>query len=218
VHVVLPPHPLGEEATDVGHRSGQSDLVALHHDGRTARGTIERLSRAGVDGGAIELLGPVEVVTAGRYADRQTDRGSSLAVGGRALRGLVWGLVPGGVFGAVLLSLTTSPSVAAVASGAGGGAFFGAGVGVLTALLTIPTMASSWERTFSPMVPGGVAVGIRVEDPRTAKRAARVLRVCAAHEVREVRDLDDLPPGRIGPQWFADSDDDVGGTGGREPR
>jgi hypothetical protein len=188
----------------VGHRSGQPDLVALHHDGRTARGTIERLSRAGVDGGAIELLGPVEVVTAGRYADQQTDRGSSLAVGGRVLRGLAWGIGPGAVFGAVLLAVTTSPTAAAVASGAAGGAFFGAGVGVLTALLTIPTMASSWERTFSPLVPGGVAVGVRVEDARTAKRAARVLRVCAAHEVREVDDLDDLPQGPLGPDTFGD--------------
>jgi len=196
----------------VGHRSGQPDLVALHHDGRTARGTIERLSRAGIDGGAIELLGPVEVVTAGRYADRQTDLGSSLAVGGRVLRGLAWGILPGGLFGAVLLALTTSPSVTAVASGAGGGAFFGAGVGMLTALLTIPTMATSWERTFSPMVPGAVAVGVRVDDVRTAKRAARVLRVCAAHEVREVGDLDDLPGGPIGPDSFGEPD----GLGGIE--
>lgn len=198
----------------MGHRSGQPDLVALHHDGRTARATIERLSRAGVDGGAIELLGPVEVVTAGRYADRQTDRGSSLAVGGRVVRGFAWGIVPGGVFGAVLLALTTSPSVTAVASGAGGGAFFGAGVGVLTALLTIPTMATSWERTFSPLVPGAVAVGVRVEDARTAKRAARVLRVCAAHEVREVDDLDDLPRGPIGPGSFGDGHGDGCGDGG----
>lgn len=189
----------------MGHRSGQADLVALHHDGRTARGTIERLSRAGVDGGSIELLGPVEVVTAGRYADRQTDRGSSLAVGGRVLRGLAWGIGPGAAFGAVLLAVTTAPSIAAVASGAAGGAFFGAGVGVLTALLTIPTMATSWERTFSPLVPGGVAVGVRVEDARTAKRAARVLRVCAAHAVREVSDLDDLPRGLIGPDSFGDA-------------
>lgn len=188
----------------MGHRSGQRDLVALHHDGRTARGTIERLSRAGVDGGAIELLGPVEVVTAGRYGDRQTDRGSSLAIGGRMLRGFAWGLVPGAVFGAVLLAVATSPSVVAVASGAGGGAFFGAGVGALTALLTIPTMASSWERTFSPLVPGGVVVGIRVEDARTARRTARVLRVCAAHDVREVDDLDDLPQGPIDPSSFGD--------------
>jgi hypothetical protein len=186
----------------VGHRSGRPDLVALHHDGRTARGTIERLSRAGVDGGVIELLGPVEVVTAGRYGDRQTDRGSSLAVGSRVLKGLLWGIGPGALFGAILLAVTTAPTVGAVASGAAGGAFFGAGVGVLTALLTIPTMATSWERTFSPMVPGGVAIGVRIEDARTAKRAARVLRVCAAHQIREVDDLDDLPHGPIGPGSF----------------
>jgi hypothetical protein len=189
----------------VGHRSGERDLVALHHDGRTARGTIERLSRAGVDGGAIELLGPVEVVTSGRYGDRQTDRGSSLAVGGRMVRGLVWGMGPGAIFGAIVLAVATVPSVSAIAAGAAGGAFFGAGVGALAGLLTIPTMASSWERTFSPMVPGGVAVGVRVEDARTAKRAARVLRVCAAHEVREVSDLDDLPEGPIGPESFGDA-------------
>lgn len=188
----------------MGHRSGLRDLVALHHDGRTARATIERLSRAGVDGGLIELLGPVEVVTAGRYGDRQTDRGSSLALGGRALRGMVWGAAPGAVFGGVLLALVTSPTLTTVLMGAGGGALFGAGVGVLIALLALPTMASSWERTFSPLLPGGVAVGVHVEDPRTAKRAARVLRVCGAHTVREVDDLDDLPQGPLGSDSFGD--------------
>lgn len=183
----------------MGHRSGLHDIVALHHDGRTARATIERLSRAGIDGGAIELLGPVEVVTAGRYGDRQTDRGSSLALGGRVLRGMAWGALPGAAFGAVLLAVASSPTLVTVASGAGGGAFFGASVGALTSLLAVPTMVTSWERTFSPLVPGGVAIGVRVEDERTGRRAAKVLRVCGAHTVREVADLDELPDGPIGP-------------------
>lgn len=175
----------------MGRRSGRPDLVASHVDGRAARLTIERLSRAGVDGGAIELLEGSEVVTAGRYGDRQTDLGSSLAIGGRALRGLAWGSMPGAVFGAVVLAIATSPSIATVAAGAGGGAFFGAAVGLLTSLLATPTMASSWERTFSPMVPGGVLIGVRIDDDRTARRAARALRGSGA-TVREVLDLDDL--------------------------
>lgn len=177
----------------MGRRSGWHDLVALHPDGRSARTTIERLSRAGVDGGAIELVGAVEVVTAGRYGDRQTDRGSSIAIGGQVLRGMAWGVAPGAVFGAIVLSLATSPSVVVVAAGAAGGGFFGASVGVLTGLLATPTMASSWERTFSPLVPGGVVVGIRIDDARTARRAGRVLRRSVAQLVQEVDDLDDLP-------------------------
>lgn len=181
----------------MGRRSGLPDLVAFHDSGSSARSTIERLSRAGIDGGAIELLGPVEVVTAGRYGDRQTDRGSSLALGGRLLRGLVWGAGPGAVFGAVVLSVASSPALVVVASGAGGGALFGAGVGALTALLAAPTMASSWERTFSPLVPGSVVVGVRVDSGRTARRARRVLERGAAHRVRSVTDLDELPAGPV---------------------
>ena len=179
--------------------SGHADLIAFHHDGRTARATIVRLSRAGVDGGDIELLGPVEVVTAGRYGDRQTDKGSSLALGGLVLRGLVLGLVPGAAFGAVLLAVTAGFSWPVVWAGAGGGAFFGAAVGALAGLLMAPTMVSSWERTFSPLVPGAVAVGVRCADARSARRAERVLRVSGAHTVRQVPDLDALPDGPLDP-------------------
>jgi hypothetical protein len=188
----------------MGHRSGFADLVAFHHDPRTARATIERLSRAGVDGGVIELLGPVEVVTAGRYGDRQTDRGSSLALGARVLRGTIWGIVPGAVFGALVLALATSADGGVLVAGASGGAFFGAAVGALTGLIAVPTMATSWERTFSPLVPGGVAIGVRVETDRDARRVARVLRVSAAHIVVEVDDLDDLPEGPLDPARLAD--------------
>jgi len=162
---------------------GHPDLVAFHHDARTARATIARLSRAGVDGSDIELLGPIEVVTAGRYGDRQTDKGSSLALGWLVLRGLLIGMVPGALFGAVLLGLTAGVSAPVVWAGAGGGAFFGAAVGALAGLLMAPTMVSSWERTFSPLVPGAVAVGVRCADGRAARRAERVLRVSGAHTI-----------------------------------
>jgi len=178
---------------------GHPDLVAFHHDGRTARATIARLSRAGIDGNDIEIIGPVEVVTAGRYGDRQTDRGSSLALGGLVLRGLLVGLLPGTAFGAVLLAVFGGWTLPVVLSGAAGGAFFGAAVGSLGGLLLAPTMVDSWERTFSPLVPGGVAVGVRCGDARTARRAERVLRVSGAHTIRSVPDLDALPEGPIDP-------------------
>ena len=181
----------------MGSRSGLPDLLVVVADARRARATIERLSRAGIDGGAIELLGRTEVITAGREGDRQTDRGSSLALGGRALRGLVWGMPPGAIFGLALLQITSQPGTAVTLAGLGGGALFGAGIGVLTALLTLPTMASSWERTFAPMVPGGVALGIRVADARTLDRARRVLERVGARSVREVADLDDLPDSSV---------------------
>jgi hypothetical protein len=183
----------------VGHRSGRPDLVAIHPDPRSARGTIESLSRAGVDGGAIVLLGRVEVVTAGRYGDRQTDLGSSLALGARILKGAGWGVVPGALFGVLLLALATTPTVIVVAAGAGGGAVLGAGIGVLLGLLAVPSMAGSWERTFAPLVPGGVAVGVRVEDARTERRAGRVLARRVTVAVRSVPDLDELPDGPLDP-------------------
>lgn len=179
----------------MGYRSGLSDLVAVHRDGRAARRTIERLSRAGVDGGAIQLLGSREVVTAGRYGDRQVDRGSLLALGGRLLRGIMWGVPPGAVFGTILLAVASEPSREVLLAGAAGGAGLGASIGILVALLTIPTMANSWERTFAPMVPGGVAVGVRVADERTRRRALPVLRACGAHSLLEIVDLDDYLAG-----------------------
>jgi hypothetical protein len=187
---------------EMGSRAGLPDLVAVHRDGAAARRTIERLSRNGIDGGAIELLGRIEVVTAGRAGDRQTDLGSSLALGKRILRGALWGLVPGAVFGAVLLSLVAGASLGVAVAGAAGGASFGASVGALTGLLAAPTMASSWERTFAPMVPGGVAIGIRVTSPRVQRRARRSLAKTEAHSVTEVADLDDLPdvPPEIPPE------------------
>jgi hypothetical protein len=177
----------------VGRRSGLPDLVVVHRDAGAARACIERLSRAGVDGGAIELLGRIEVVTAGRDGDRQTDRGSSLALGGRILRGALYGVPPGALFGAALLAATSEEGAPALLYGLGGGATFGAGVGMLLGLLTVPTMASSWERTFAPLVPGGVAVGVRGLDRRTLARARRVLAGFDARTIREVSDLDELP-------------------------
>jgi len=176
-----------------------SDLVAFHHDGRTARATITRLSRAGVDGGAISLLGPVEVVTAGRYGDRQTDRGSTLALGGALLRGAAWGVVPGAVFGSVLLTVAADASVEGTLLGGLGGASLGAAVGALVGLLHAPTMVASWERTFAPLVPGPVAVGVRCADARAVRRALQVLRVSGAHTIRLVADLDRLPDGPLDP-------------------
>src|SRR6056297_3176413 len=111
----------GQEVGEVAADPSHPDLVAFHHDGRTARATITRLSRAGVDGADIELLGPIEVVTAGRYGDRQTDKGSSLALGGLVLRGLLIGMVPGALFGAVLLAVMADRSAPVLWAGAGGG-------------------------------------------------------------------------------------------------
>jgi len=203
----------GQEVGEVAADPSHPDLVAFHHDGRTARATITRLSRAGVDGADIELLGPIEVVTAGRYGDRQTDKGSSLALGGLVLRGLLIGMVPGALFGAVLLAVMADRSAPVLWAGAGGGAFFGAAVGALAGLLVAPTMVSSWERTFAPLVPGAVAVGVRCANARSARRAERVLRVCGAHTIRQVADLDALPPGPLDPASLEERPGPVTGSG-----
>jgi hypothetical protein len=155
-----------------------------------------------VDGGDIVLLGRVEVVTAGRYADRQTDLGSSLALGARALKGALLGSLPGAVFGAVLLAVATTATPRVLAAGAGGGAVLGASLGILLGLLAVPSMAGSWERTFAPMVPGGVVIGVRVENHRTERRASRVLHRRPGVAVRTVPDLDDLPDGPLSPDTF----------------
>lgn len=176
----------------MGYRSGLPDLVAVHRDVRAARATIQRLSLHGVDGGAIELLGHGEVVTAGRAGDRQTDLGSSRAVGGRFLKGILAGAVVGALFGMVVVVLATDLVAAALIAGGVGGATFGAGIGALTGLMSTPTMASSWERTFAPRVPGEVLVGVHVTDARTAERAHRAFRDVEVLRVDEVPDLDEV--------------------------
>lgn len=180
----------------MGHRSGLPDLVAVHGDIVAARHTIERLSLHGVDGGAIELVGRGEVRTAGRAGDRQTDRGSSLAMGGRFVRGWLLGAVAGALFGTVVVALATELTALAFVAGGLGGAAFGAGIGALTALQSTPTMAPSWERTFAPQVPvTEVLVGVHVTDARTAARARRAFRDTEVLRVDEVPDLDDLDLG-----------------------
>ena len=175
----------------------QPDLLVFHRDGAGARRTIERLSRSGIDGSAISLMGPVEVVTAGRYGDRQTDRGSAFALGGRVLRGGVIGALPGALFGGLLMVLFAEPTLINVVTGALGGAGFAAGVGMLTALLHAPTMVTAWERTFAPLVPGGVVVGISIDSARVRARVDRVLRSSDVERFVEVADLDDVPEGII---------------------
>jgi hypothetical protein len=179
----------------LGRRDGLADLVVVHDDGRAARRTIERLSRAGVDGGSIVLLGPVEARAPGRHGDRQTDLGTSLALGGRVLRGGALGALPGGLFGLLVFGVAVGDQPwPAILAGVGGGALLGAGIGVLVGLLAAPTMASSWERTFSPLLPGGIAVGVSVTSRRTQRRARRALRSSSGAVVQEIDDLEELPP------------------------
>lgn len=198
----------------MGHRSELPDLVALHRDARAARQTIERLSRAGIDGGLIRMVSATEVVTAGRYGDRQVDLGSSVLLGGRVLRGIAWGVGPGALFGAAVLAVAARPTPAVLTAGAAGGALLGAGIGVLIALLTVPTMAASWERTFAPMVPGDVVIGVRVDDRGIQRRARRALDSCGAYSLQEVTDLDDLPRWAGGGGAPSSPDDDRGPSSG----
>lgn len=177
----------------MGHRSGLPDLLVVHRAGPEVRRTIERLSRAGIDGGDLRLFDTTEVVTAGRDGDRQVDLGASLALGGRVVRGGAWGIAPGALFGAVLLGAVTGWDPTALLAGAGGGALFGMSIGVLLGLLSTPTMAGSWERTFAPRVPGGIALGVRVNDSARRRRALRILHRSGAVSIREVSDLDELP-------------------------
>lgn len=169
----------------------------FHRDGASARRTIERLSRVGVDGSAISLIGPVEVVTSGRYGDRQTDRGSAFALGARVLRGAAIGSLPGAAFGGTLLAVFADPTLLNIGTGALGGAVFGAGVGVLTALLHVPTMVTAWERTFAPLIPGSVAVGVAITDSRLRARVERALRGVGIERIVEVDDVEDLPEGLL---------------------
>lgn len=151
------------------------EMVLFHADGPSARRTVSRLSRAGFDGQAITFLAPTEVVTAGRYADRQVDRGITKALAKRALTGGLIGAVIGVLPGVALLAAFTDPTSVIVAAGAAAGAVFGWGIGVLLAFQTTPTMVPVWERTFAPLLPGGVAVLVMVESKRQHRRLMRIV-------------------------------------------
>lgn len=176
----------------MGNRSGHRDLVVTHRDVRSARRSIERLSRAGIDGGAIVLLGSVEAGLTGPTADRRTDLGTLRAHAGRALRTAAVGAVAGAVLGIVVFALATEATAVVLAAGAAGGAGFGASVGLVLGLLAQPTMAGTWERTFAPLPSGTVTIGVRIDDARSAERAREALR--GVPSLREVSDLAALPP------------------------
>jgi len=178
-------------------RVGATSLVASFADGAHARRAIERLSWAGIDGADIRLLGALEVVTAGRDADRQIDLGSALAVGRRALRGVLIGLPPGAVFGLLVLGAYGDPTGWTLCCGAGGGAVFGASFGLTATLMATPTMVAAWERTFAPMVPGGVVVGVCCEGGTRLRRARTALARSGAQSVVTVPHLDDYPAGPL---------------------
>ncbi len=170
------------------------DLVVGHRDAVAARRTIERLSRLGVEGADLVLLGPGEQSLPGRQADRETDGASLRRLGSNARRGTLLGAVVGAVFGAVVL--LTVPDVgsrlAATLIGAAGAGVGGAFLGLLVGLLATPTMVSAWERTFAPMKVGTVLVGVRVSDGDMLARLQEALAGSRAHEIRLVSSLDEV--------------------------
>jgi len=151
------------------------EMVLFHADGMTARRTVSRLSWAGFDGDAIRFLAPTEVTTAGRYSDRQVDRGITQTLAKRALAGGLIGAFIGVAPGAFLLAVFSEATVVVLASGAAAGAVFGWGIGVLLAFQTVPTMAPVWERTFAPLLPGGVAVLVTIDSQRQYRRLMRIV-------------------------------------------
>lgn len=151
------------------------EMVLFHVDGPSARRTVSRLSRAGFDGEAISFLAPSEVTTAGRYADRQVDKGITKTLAKRAVLGGFSGAIVGIVPGALLLGMFGGTTVVVMGAGAGAGAMCGFGIGVLLAFQTIPTMVPMWERTFAPLLPGGVAVLVAIGSQRQYRQMMRIV-------------------------------------------
>jgi len=152
------------------------EMVLFHVDGAAARRTVSRLSRAGFDGEAITFLAASEVTTAGRYADRQVDKGTARNLLVRAVTGGCIGAIVGVGPGMLLLATFAEPTWALLLAGAGAGGVFGWGIGVLLAFQITPTMVPMWERTFAPLIPGGVAVRVIVDSPKQWRRLRRVVR------------------------------------------
>lgn len=154
----------------------RDEMVLFHTDAKAARRTVSRLSRAGFDGEAISFLAPSEVTIAGRYADRQVDRGITGHLVRRALTGGVLGALVGIGPGMLLLTWFTPTTETLLWAGAAAGGVFGWGIGVLLAFQTTPTMVPVWERTFAPLLPGSVAVLVVIASAKQQRRLARIVR------------------------------------------
>jgi hypothetical protein len=176
----------GEDADVDGPTTG---LVARYPDGERAGRAIARLSRRGVDGGRIHLVGGHP--DGDRHDQRRVDAGTTGQLAGNLGRGVAVGAVVGAVFGAVVLLLVTSVAAsAAVAVGALAGGSAGAGLGALTGLQATPSMSTAWAETFAPDPEGGVVVAVEARGDDALDRIEDALAGTGATDIRRAHDLE----------------------------
>jgi hypothetical protein len=156
------------------------NVVAVLPDMDEARGAIDALSRAGIDGAKISLLGP-----AAEEADRpdtaERDEMVTRRVEKRAAIGAATGTATGGAIGFLAgLAAFAIPGVGPVvgtgvwAATIGGGVAGGAVGGVVGGISSFD-MTEAWELTHESVGAGHVLVGVHAKDAAEVDKGARIL-------------------------------------------
>jgi hypothetical protein len=164
-------------------------VAARFADLAGARGTIEALQAAGVDGDDITLLSPFgeRSETSTQAADRRMLGYLTRRVFAGVAVGVVVGGIVGAVAGAILVAVTSASAVwGEVVACVLVGAILGAPLGAYIAFERAGTLTDAWGTTFEDVEPGAIWVGVKTHDTDGHDRARRVLQ---HHRALEVRDL-----------------------------
>jgi hypothetical protein len=155
-------------------------VAASFADMAGARGAVEALEHAGVDGDEIELVGESADAARMPTSPARPDRRMAVHIVQRLAVGAVIGAAAGAVVGAAL-GLTL---VAATSTGGGAGLVFALGIaglglgGVVSAFLSFERtvgLSDAWPLTFEDVPDGSVWVAVYSHAPGTHDRALATL-------------------------------------------
>ncbi|MGH9033945.1 MAG: hypothetical protein ACRDY4_14475 [Acidimicrobiia bacterium] len=155
-------------------------VAASFPDMSAARGAIEALEHAGIDGDEIDLLGQradaARTPTSPARPDRRMARHILGRLGVGALIGLAAGAVAGVVLGLIVLAVTSSGGgVGLVVAFAIVGVGLGAVVSVFLSFERSVGLSYAWPLTFEDVPEGTIWVAVYSRDPRIQDRAGDTL-------------------------------------------
>src|SRR5438270_5108640 len=148
------------------------NVVATFADMHAARGCIDALERAGVDGDDISLLDRHVDETAAQQDTRQRDAHLVGEVGDKAVKGGALGTVAGAVAGTVAFMIPgIGPGIGAgIWAATLGGAVAGGAVGGVAGGVAATNQSEDWELTFDEVAEGRVLVAAHALDAAGAGR------------------------------------------------
>jgi hypothetical protein len=153
-------------------------LAARFTDPAAARGAIEALQSAGVDGDDITLLSPFPEQSS--RSNQAADERVARYLAGRVLLGVLVGVMGGvlvGAFVGALLIVATAPAspLGELVALAIAGAVLGAPLGAFIGFERSGTLSDAWSTTFDDLEPGAIWIGVKVHDGDDYIRARHAL-------------------------------------------